>query len=87
MLCLKVAEVLFAGAAAGLWFTSAIIKTPNSFRIIVNSLFDPEMPVASSPELTTLANTLRRQSHLSASAAACAGGAATLQAVSLILAN
>lgn len=79
LLALNIISVLFAAAAAILWFASAMVKTPSDLRI--GGLF--AIPLI--PELDELPKALKRQSRLSAVAAICAGISAASQAALLTL--
>jgi hypothetical protein len=90
---LSVASAIFAAIAAGLWFVSAVVKTPDSFSIHVvrpNSgpLGEPldgtYVGQAHSNDLIELANALRRQSRFSAWAATAAGISALAQTAALV---
>ena len=89
------AGVIFALAAAIVWFVSVRIKMPQSFSINVASTdtFEGQMSpgyvigrkyAAHSPDLTELSKALPRQSKLSAWAAGCAIISALLQVIPLI---
>lgn len=93
---LTLLSAIFAVAAALFWFVSAVIQTPERFAITVvapdspmgqplggNPLGGIHVGQAYSADLIALANALRRQSKLSAWAAACAGISALLQTVQL----
>lgn len=94
---LTIISAVFAAAAAVLWWRSATIRTPATFRIGLDrpdpSFFQPDGPPlgigpvasASSEELQTLGHALRQQSRLSAWAAGCAGVSATCQAVAALV--
>lgn len=88
----------FAFLAAALWFWSARVKTPRAFSVhgvvgggLGGALGGPigggTVHPASSPDLADLGAALRRQSQLSAAAAVCAGLAAILGAIALIIAG
>ena len=93
MSALTILSVLFAIAAATLWFVSAIVKTPTSFAIHVvrpqqqllggNPMGGTYVGQAYSEDLVSLANALKRQSRFSALAAFCAGISALLQTASV----
>ena len=87
--CLNYAAAAFAFAAAVLWFISALVKTPPSFSIAVevstSSYDDSAGGTGYSLDLLNLANALRRQSRWNAYAASCAGLAAILGALALLL--
>src|SRR5436190_2023971 len=86
---------VFAFLAAALWWKSALVKTPDRFTFPVVKP-DPDMPPfgqplgatylghAYSPEMEQLTVGLREQSKWSKGAAAAAGFAALLQAISLL---
>lgn len=87
----SISSAVFAGLAAVLWWWSATIRTPTTFRIGVDrpdaSFFQPDGPplgigpvaTAHSEELEELGNALRKQSRISASAALSAGLSAACQ--------
>jgi hypothetical protein len=90
-------SILFAMAAAMLWWLSAIVKTPKSFAVHVVRPNDPmRLPLGGNPlggayvgnayskDFSVFTDALRRQSKLSALAAICAGVSAALQAVALL---
>ena len=91
---LNIITALFALAAAILWFLSAKVKTPNSFSIHVVKPNGQE-PLGGNPiggtyqghgyssELTKLAESLSKQSKLSALAAIFAGLSAITQTISI----
>ena len=98
MAWLNCGAVLFAIAAAVLWFLSASVKTPDGFSVHVvrpdsymgqpmggNPLGGTYVGHAYSDDFKSLADALRRQSKLSALAAVCAGVSAVLQALSLYI--
>jgi hypothetical protein len=91
-------SVLAAIAAALFWLASALVKTPSSFSIHVaradgmmgtplggNPLGGTYIGQAYSEDLIALANALRRQSRLSAYAAACAAVSALAQGLALVV--
>lgn len=73
-LYLDIASALFAFAAAALWFLSAIVELPANYPLGLQAIL-----------IRVLGEALSRQSRLSAWAAACAGLAATCQAIALLL--
>ena len=87
--CVNYAAAAFAIAAAVLWFMSARVKTPQSFGIAVTistSPFDGSSGgTGHSPDLWNLGYALKRQSRLSAYAAACAAIAAILNTAAIPL--
>ena len=78
-------SVVFAIAAAILWFVSARVNTPEFFHIISVQV-GGGVGSGHSPDLEKLAEALKKQSKFSAWAAICAGESAILQAI-LIGAN
>jgi hypothetical protein len=83
---LTILSLLFAFAAAGLWWRSAVIKTPGHFHITVISggaaMGSPTLfGSGHSHELQALGAALSRQSRRSAWAAICAGVSTLCQAV------
>ena len=95
MTAITILSALFAIAAAVLWFVSAVVKSPTTFKIhVVNPQQQPlgGNPVggtyvgqAYSEDLVSLADSLKRQSKFSARAAICAGVSALLQTASLFV--
>jgi hypothetical protein len=86
---LNYASAAFAISAAALWFVSALVKTPSSFPIAVDisaATWDGSVGgTGYCPDLSNLGYALKRQSRWSAYAATCAGIAAILAAIPLIL--
>jgi hypothetical protein len=76
---LNVISVAFAAFAAIFWFASAAVRMPNDLG--VGGLFATPLI----PGLDALPKALKRQSHLSAGAAICAGISAAAQAIALAL--
>jgi hypothetical protein len=97
MKCLNILSALFAFTAAGLWFMSARVKTPDHFAVHVSRpeafgqpmgghpMFGEYLGQAHSQDFAVLADALKKQSRLSAWAASSAACAAALQAIALIL--
>jgi hypothetical protein len=93
---LLIGSIVFALAAAVLWFLSAVVKTPDSYSVhVVRPRSGLDQPLGGDPiggayigqaysnDFVSLANALRRQSKLSAWAAVCAGVSAAPQALLL----
>ena len=78
-LALNIISVLFAAAAAILWFASGMVKVPSNLG--VGGLF--AVPLI--PGLDALPKALKRQSVLNACAAICAGISAASQAALLAI--
>ena len=98
MYILNILSALFAVGAGTLWLVSARVKTPEHFAVHVVKGDSPfQQPLGNNPlggtyvgqaysrDFESLGNALRKQSQLSAAAAACASIAAFAQAVSLFL--
>jgi hypothetical protein len=85
------AAAAFALVAAVLWFVSASVKTPASFdinfEISVSSYDGSAGGTGYSLGLSNLAEALKSQSRWSGYAAVCAGVAAILTALALIIAS
>jgi hypothetical protein len=85
------AAAAFALVAAVLWFASASVKTPSSFdinfEISVSSYDGSAGGTGYSLGLSNLAEALKSQSRWSGYAAVCAGVAAILTALALIIAK
>lgn len=93
---LQALSALFAICAAILWFKSAVVQTPSTFRISVakpsgawgeplggNPLGAEYIANGYSPDLQDLAKALVKQSRWNARGAVCAAIAALIQAAAL----
>ena len=81
---LNIFSALFAFLAAIFWLLSTRVKTPEAFSVHGVSV-GGDVSSVHSKDFAILANALKKQSRFSAWAAMCAGCAAVLQAVELLL--
>lgn len=87
---LNIASAVFGIAAAVLWFRSARVRVPKTYLTVSEAVqpgFDGSIGIRSQTfGLEELATAVKEQSRLSGQAAICATAAASLTAISALLA-